>query len=170
MRRFGIIVFCILLLGRPVDSAIGEEPLPNGLTAAILVKLLELEETRCKSPNIRIHVVDDLDLAESLQKLVGTPINNVRLSSVSFGTKLPKGGTDVVVFSGPGDVSRYVAYAREVGALSVTNNRRNLESGASLAIFNNEGIPGILLNHESSVREGMKWLPEILEVAEIYSK
>lgn len=159
-------VFCAVPFGKASDSA----ALPADLTAAILVKLLELELNVRKSQEIRIHVVDNFQLAEGLQKMVGARSGSARLTQVSFGEALPENGTDVLFFSSGENLESLVDYTRQKGVLSVTNDRWLVESGATLAIYNDEGLPGILLNHESSRREGRKWRPEILEVAEVYGE
>lgn len=144
--------------------------LPDGLKAAILVKVLEFEEKSCQIENLRIHVVDDFSLAESLRGLVGKSIKQGRLSKVAYGYSLPKEGVDVLIFNERKNADVYIEYARMHGVLSVTGDRRIVEVGVSLAIFNDEGMPDILLNNASSIREGKKWNPEILEIADLFEE
>ncbi len=157
-----------LILGIALDSRGGDQSLPDVLTATILVKLLELEEKACKTGSLRIHVVDSETLARSIRNFVGARIGSGELVEVTFGSNLPEGGTDVVVFGANQDVADYVEYAKKHRALSVSNVRRGVELGASIAIYDDEGLPGVMLNHESSLREGRKWKPEILEIAELF--
>ena len=74
----------------------------------------------------------------------------------------------MLLFNDRKNAKAYIEYARQHGALSVTENRQNLESGVSLVIFNDEGMPGIVLNNASSILEGKKWNPDILEVADLF--
>lgn len=167
-RSKSVWLVLITALGSPV--ALNAEDLPDGLTAAILVKVLELEEECCKTKDLRIHVMDDVPLAESLQKLVGKRIDEGRLSKVTYGHPLPKLGVDILLFNSQRNARTYIEYARRHGALSVTGNRRIVEDGVSLAIYNDEGMPGILLNNASSIREGKNWKPEILEIADLFEE
>lgn len=153
-----------------VGSRGDDQSLPDSMTAAILVKLLELEEHACKIEDLRIHVVESEALAESIRRFVGSEIGDGQLKEVTIGGDLPENGTDVVVFEGNRNVSTYVDYARKHGALSVSTLRHGAELGASLAIYDDEGLPGVMLNHESSIKEGRKWKPEILDIAELFKK
>lgn len=171
VSRVRPILYCVIVaLGLSVASTAEERPLPDRLTAAILVKLLELDETTAGKMQLRIHVVDDISLAESLRGLIGRKIGDGTLSSVSIGWDLPTKGTDVLLFTKNRNVGEYVNYARKHNVLTVANGSRFLAQGVSLAIFDDEGMPGILLNNGSSIREGQQWNPEILEIAEVYAE
>ena len=159
-----------LLLALTFGSLADDQSLPDDLTAAILVKLLHLDERACRAESLRIHVVDQSELAKSIRKFLGTKIGEGQLAEVTMGGDLPTNGTDVIVFGAKRDISKYTEYARQHSALSVSNVLRGIELGASLAIYDDEGFPGVILNHESSTREGQRWKPEILEIAELFEE
>ena len=74
-----IAIWLALYLALASRAVAQTDELPDGLTAAILVKVLEFEQECCKNEDLRIHVVDDARLAESLQELVGKNIKQGKL-------------------------------------------------------------------------------------------
>ncbi len=167
--REGLLCF-VLSLALAFGSLADDQSLPDDLTTAILVKLLQFNERACRTKSIRIHVVDQSELAKSIRKFLGTRIGEGQLVEVTIGGDLPVNGTDVIVFGVKRDISEYIEYAQEHSALSVSNVLRGVESGASLAIYDDEGFPGVILNHESSTREGQRLKPGILEIAELFEE
>ncbi len=140
--------------------------LPDSLSAAIIVKVLAFESSDRPSESMRIHVLDNKKLARQLEKFVGSDVRGRVLVGVTYGSEIPP-EVDVVVASSGEPLNSAVSYAKTNRAISVTNNPSLVELGAALIVFDDEGLPGILLDREAAKREGLYWEPEILHIARI---
>ncbi|MBK1879575.1 YfiR family protein [Pelagicoccus mobilis] len=144
-----------------------EGSLPPSLSAAILVRLVALDSSRAGAEDIRIHVLGNEALAKELETHVGHSVGARVLGGVSVGDRLPEGRVDVVVVSNRANLPRVLAYSEKRGAISASTNPDFGRLGVSLVIYDDEGMPGILLNRSASRREGLRWEPEILQVAQL---
>ncbi len=140
--------------------------LPDSLSAAIIVKVLAFESSEHRSASIRIHVMDNEKLARQLDKFRGSSIGDRNLVEVSYGSSLVA-GADVVIVSSKSSLKEAIDYATANGAIMVTNNPELQESGAALIVYDDEGLPGILLDRAVAKRDGLYWKPEILQIARI---
>lgn len=155
-------LWCGLAFVSPVSAR--EGTLPHSLSAAIIVKVLAFESSDRSEETMRIHVLDEGKLADELIAYVGTSIRDRSLVGVTRGLEIPE-GVQVVVAVKAGNLDRAIEYARVNKALSVTTNPELKSQGAALIVYDDEGLPGILLNREASGREGLYWEPEILQIA-----
>ncbi|EDY81310.1 hypothetical protein VDG1235_928 [Verrucomicrobiia bacterium DG1235] len=141
--------------------------LPDSLAAAIITKVLAFETSEGRSEAVRIHVMDQESLAKQFLTKKGMMIGNRRVESVTWGEGIPRGGVDVIVASNEKSVLAAIEYARKNRAITVSNNPEMAPLGVSLIVYNDEGMPGILLSRRAAQREGLYWEPQILEIAEI---
>lgn len=140
--------------------------LPDSLSAAIIVKVLAFESSDHGMDSMCIHVMDNEELAHQLKEFEGSKVRGRVLSGVTYGASISP-QADVVVASGRVSLVEAVSYAKSNRAISVTNNPKLIELGAALIVFDDEGLPGILLNLDAAKREGLYWEPEILHIARI---
>lgn len=166
-QRFLTLYLIIALLAGvmvgPVSVA-RDGVLPDALSAAIIVKVLGFESSERSSASMRIHVLDDEKLAKQLMRFQGSSVRNRDLAVVTFGASIQE-GADVVVASSGDSLRSAIAYAKEHGAITVTNNPELIALGAALIVYDDEGLPGILLDRDAAKRERLYWEPEILHIA-----
>lgn len=163
MHLIGVV---LVLLGASLGVA-RERSLPPSLTAAIIVRVVAFETSERDGPALSIHVLDDETLAKELKGHVGVAVGSRTLTNVSFGANLPAGDADVVIATKKNNLSKAIKYSKEVGAISVATDPALAALGVSLVVFDDEGMPGVLLNRAAAKREGLHWEPEILQIAQL---
>lgn len=160
-------LFFAVWVSAGIHSAWGQEgALPDSLSAAIIVKVLGFESSERPNESMRIHVLDNENLALQLAKFEGSEVRGRKLVGVTYGSEIPP-EVNVVVASSGGSINSAVSYAESNRAISVTNNPNLLERGAALVVYDDEGLPGILLDKAAAKREGLYWEPDILHIARI---
>ena len=160
-------IAALFFLGATVLPMRAERPLPHKLTAAILVKLIEFEKRAESDKSLSIHVVGDSILAGVLREMIGAKSGRRVLGTVTEGDALPESQVDVVLVAKSDNLESILDQARARGIMSASNSRRLAEDGISISIFDDEGMPGVMLNRSASKQEGLTWQPEILEIARV---
>ncbi len=147
-----------------MSSVAFADSLPDKLTVAIIFKLIEYDERFDKRESVKVHVISSASIASVMAGYQGKRFNNLEIMKVTHSDKLPESEVDVI-FIGGGKIKEIVDHARENRVLTVTNRPDYSKDGVSLIVFNDEGLPGILINTVSSGLEGVLWKPEVLDVA-----
>lgn len=153
-----------------MSSCLMAKELPDKLTSLILLKVAEYDKRIYDKNTLVIHVVDDDLMAEALRKLIGKKIGNAVLSKVTTGYELPGQKVDIIFIGEVDNVKKYLNYSRANKVISVTNKIQYVSKGITLAIYDDEGMPGVILNTMASFKEGVEWFPEILEIAKLTNK
>ncbi len=146
------------------------EPLPQRLAAPILIKVISLEEMTSSKDNIDLFVAGNKLIAEYLQKRINTSIGQARLNSVSTQFSDDMEPPDVIYVGNVSDsyFSLLSNYAIKHKVMIVSEAPESISKQVAVAIYDNEGIPGILLNLSTSKKLALKWNPDILKVVDVY--
>ena len=158
LSAFTLAAFCALGQASPLGK-----PLPPKLTAAILVKLATFESKAAEKSTLRVHVISDAALFNELKN--GTW--KTTLVEVSFGPSIPSTGVDVIFISRSTDLDLAIDYSRSNRAIAATDDPRLAKNGASLAVFDDQGLPGILINAAASKAAGLHWKADIMQIAKL---
>lgn len=159
----------MLLLGGYLTVAYGNQ-LPDRLTAAILLKIIEFDKRQAEKNDIHIHVISDEELIAHLKQYEGRKIGQAKISKVTAGVSFPDGEVDVVFIGKTKRLPEILKLTRNNKVTSISSIVEYSAEGVSVVIFDDEGVPGILLNTVSSKLEGASWDPEILEVANVINE
>lgn len=169
LRRCNILFLCSLLFvfsNWPLACA-SDGSLPPSLSAAILIRVISFEELSKNEKDISIHILDEGILSEEIKAHVNARVGSGRLARVTVGADIPDALVDVVVITKASQLEAALEYTERFGSISVGMESAFAERGVSLTIYDDEGMPGILLNRGASDKEGLRWEPEILQVAKV---
>lgn len=156
-----VLVCC--LCSAPLTQA---EPLPTPLNGALLLKLIDYEDSLKQKNEIRILVVNDLALANHLAQKIGTALGG-RLAAVYRDT-LPQGtAADVIYLNSERQLAELRVYAKKRGALTVGHELALAHKGVALILFDDGGLPGITISVAPSKELGLRWDPKVLEVSQL---
>ncbi len=161
------LVFTLLIVAFMVEGVRAQEkPAPPAIASGLIVKLLALEKTIGAKGDISIHVIGNADAAALLTKAIGTKIGGATLKSVTSGDDLPGTPPSVIFLSDETKVAAVIEYTRANKVLSVTNMPNLVSSGVTLGIaVGGDGKPKVLLNTDSSNKEGRGWNPALMKIA-----
>lgn len=165
--QLSLVVAFLLSLSLACETIARGKSLPDSLTAAIVIKVLAFESSERESTTLRIHILDNDNLATQFESFVGTSVRSRTLEAVTRGPTVPEEGVDVVIASGEAGLRQAISLAERYRAITVTNNPQLTQLAVSLTVFDDEGLPGILLDKKGARREGLYWEPEILQIAKI---
>ncbi len=163
--RVFLVLICFLCSMQFSTNTFAEKALPNSLTAAILIKLIGYEKNSNNKKTVDIFVLGDESFAKELNKYIGKPIASTTLGSVRFGSELPDNPPDVLFIGKFKYIKSATNYTKTHKIMSVSYDPLIVGLGVSLLIFDDEGMPGVILNTSSSHSEGLSWTPEVLEIA-----
>ncbi len=166
----GLMIRFYVLLLVLFCSSVYAEPLPQRLAVPILLKVLSLEEVTSSKDNIDLLVAGNNLIAEYLQERINASIGQARLNSVSTQFSDDMEPPDVIYVGNVSDsyFSQLSAYANKHKVMLVSEMPERISKQVVVAIYDNEGMPGILLNLSASKKLALKWDPEILKVVDIY--
>jgi hypothetical protein len=157
----------ILLLWLTGFGSAQAEPLPDGLAAALVLKLIPLEQRLRQQQDINIVVIGSPSLYELLNLSVGRSLGQGKVGSVSNSLEAAR-YADVLYTDQAEVLENLRPYLIERSILTLS---RSLDTGkqmVALAMYDDEGMPGIMINTSASRRLGIRWEPAILEVASIF--
>ena len=135
--------------------------------AETILKLVSFEK-HCsgESSEITVYVLGSEEVAEELDKMIGTRVGNATLKKVEKGTELPDDIPDVFYIGDDTKLFSTIMFTRTQKVLSVTGLTHMAEKGVTLNIAAAEdGSPSITLNLTASKEEDLDWNPAILKIA-----
>lgn len=143
-------------------------------TAENLVKIIKLEKSLAsKGDAINIYVLNDSELTTALQAKVGSKVGKSTVGTVSGGSSLPSGGTDILYIGNPDAYLMDAAalqsvkeFTRTNGVLSVTHEAMLIFKGLSLFVGVEGSTPKFMINLRASKEEGAEWQPAAVKIAE----
>ena len=144
------------------------KPLPSSLTAALLVKVANYEHSLTLKDDINILVINDKAVADTLLDKIGVQIAGGKLQGVKHVERYSGEEADIIFIGRMKGAEQLVEKLALKSILTVSGDDRLLEDGVVLCLYDNEGVPGILLNLESSKKSGLLWNPDILNFATPY--
>ncbi len=159
-----------LSLGLILPNLSFAQDLPTPLTSALMLKIVELEQNLSAGKQLTIMVINDPALAKTLKTRQGKAVKDSLLASVIAIEKLSEAGDNIpdILFIGrTKNTKDVIAFANKHKILTVTGDSNAVYQGMILAFYNNEGVPGILLNLPASKANGFQWQPEILNVVSV---
>ena len=157
---------CFALAALLPASLLMGKSLPPRLTAAIILRIIALESNLQEGSSIRIHVLDDDELYEFLLAQAGQKVGRATLEQVSRGEGELLRTANVVVTSDQGIMDKLLPRLPN-RPLLLCSTQSKLEGVVAIAVFDDQGMPGILLDPERSRELGLLWKPEILKVAKV---
>ncbi len=161
---------CAFVLILTVSNLGFSQELPAPLTSALMLKIVELEQSLSEGQKLTIAVINDKPLARILLSRQGKAIKNSQLNKIlpiNNLSELREVIPDIIFVGRTSSTKNIIKFANTHNILTITENIEAVSQGVILALYNNEGIPGILLNLSASKANGFQWQPEILNVASI---
>ena len=166
MKRFTLVIGMwvigmILILNAQLPAQTKEAP--ASIAAALLVKVIGFEKN-ISSGDITIYVLGKSDVDEELTKIIG----QANIKKVLSGNNLPSSKPSILFIANAGKLNAAIKYTQDNKILSVTNLPDLVSDGATLGFgVGTDNKPKILLNINSSAKEGLDWNPAIMKVAQI---
>ncbi|AWB65310.1 hypothetical protein C2869_02110 [Saccharobesus litoralis] len=160
----------ILLLGVLLTSENSQaEPLPAGLVVPIMLKLVSLEDNLSQQDEITIQVIGRDDVADIAKARVGYAVGNAKLGAVTMADGMPKTAPDVIFAAKLSDaaLAQLVEYCRQHNVVLIGEQPELINKGLALVLFNDEGVPGVLLNLAKSKQHQLRWHPDVLNVVTV---
>ena len=159
-RKLAALFISLLLI-----SQTHAKPLPTQMTGAIILKLMQLEARSDTPRELNILIINDSDLVKYLRTKLGTKIGKMTLTQVWL-DKAPNQETPNIIYvNSSKQLEKTIAYAKEINALTISNDITQAKSGVVLFIYDDEGMPGIAINIDASKRMGYKWDSKILNIS-----
>lgn len=161
--------FFALSLSGLLSNRAWAEALPARLSSAIAVKLIAMEQSRAGDDSVAIYVVGGAKVYSNLRRIHNAGQSGLLLAEPKAGSGLPKGKVDVIYLAKgyENQLPLYVDYARNHNALLIGESPEYINQGLVFAIFNDKGLPGVMLNINESNRLKLKWDPQVLEVVKL---
>lgn len=166
-RAAHICVRIILSFLLGVSLSLNARPLPAPLTAALILKISALEKQTREKKTLTIQVINDEELANYLIEHEGESFGNQTIGNVINGDTLGKQQPDII-FVGRGKsldaITRY-AIAHKIPTFS--DDVALVNKNIVMAVYDNEGVPGIVLNQRLSQQHQLLWDPKILNFVKL---
>lgn len=160
-------LLCSLTLAMTCTAA----PLPTPLTAALMLRISELEKNISSGQSITIVVINNQSLAKLLENKKGTVIGNksyikdvIHLNNIK---NLENYNANIIYVGRTEQMDTILDYAKTQQAITISSDINSIEQGIVLSLYDNEGIPGILLNLTASKSNSLNWNPDILNIVAI---
>jgi hypothetical protein len=161
-----LVVALSLLLGLlALPSKADDTALPARLNAALTLKIASYELHLSNQKHISILVLNDLELSKYLKERIGTKIGNSTLSYVNHDSDINNYTPDIIFVGQQNKLNNTLSYAHKNKVLTITKGKKLALSGVVLTLYDDEGIPGIILNLGASKENDLTWNPEILNFA-----
>lgn len=136
---------------------------PAAIAVALLVKVIGFEKD-ISSGDITIYVLGSSDVTKELKKVIG----QANIKSVQSGNDLPSSIPSILFICDVKKAEKATKYTQDNKILSVTNLPDLVTEGVTLGFgVGSDNKPKILLNINSSAKEGLNWNPAIMKVAQI---
>ncbi|WP_075186492.1 YfiR family protein [Teredinibacter haidensis] len=154
----------LLMFGACIGSLnVYSKTLPAPLMAALLVKVASFERQTSSKQNIVIQVINDDHLAKQLQTYIGQSIGQGKIIEIVSRSQAITETTDIVFVGRTSRLIDLLAETRKKNILTFTGHKTLAYEGVIVGLFDNEGVPGILLNLISSRESGLRWETDILD-------
>jgi hypothetical protein len=158
---FLLTVGCLLVFNGFLLAQVNEAPAP--IAAALLVKVIGFEKN-ISAGEITIYVLGSNDISNELKKVIG----QANIKTVQSGNSLPSSKPSILFVADNGKDDMATKYTQENKVLSATNIPDLVSKGVTLGFgVGSDNKPKILLNVNSSAKEGLDWNPAIMKVAQI---
>jgi hypothetical protein len=158
---FLLTVGCLLVFNGFLLAQVNEAPAP--IAAALLVKVIGFEKN-ISAGEITIYVLGSNDISNELKKVIG----QANIKTVQSGNSIPSSKPSILFVADNGKDDMATKYTQENKVLSATNIPDLVSKGVTLGFgVGSDNKPKILLNVNSSAKEGLDWNPAIMKVAQI---
>ncbi|BFM12418.1 hypothetical protein R50072_25710 [Simiduia litorea] len=158
-------ILAALLVSLLLISQAHAKPLPTQMTGAIILKLMQLEARSDAPSELNILIINDPDLVKYLRTKVGAKIGNMTLAKVWLNVAPNQETPHLIYLNSSKQLEKTIAYAKDINALTISNDISQAKSGVVLFIYDDEGMPGIAMNIGASKLMGYKWDPKILKIS-----
>ncbi|GAA5316440.1 MAG: hypothetical protein AseanaTS_16440 [Candidatus Pelagadaptatus aseana] len=162
LRLSGVVLVAMLVLMSPTLA----KPLPEKMSAVLLLKSLELVENLDLQDPVKVLVLGNVKVANTLEALMNNSADRPLQVQVLTNQAPELVQPDVIFLSPQASLPEVMLYAEQSKVLTVTDNIDLATQGVVLTLYDNEGLPGIILNVGASRASGVQWSPQILEVAD----
>ena len=156
-----IIIIFIGFLALPISAQ--DNALPTTLNAALTIKIASFETALNNKKNISILVINDKALHQQFKRQVGRNIAGGVLMDAFHDSDINQHKPDIIFIGRSKSSADIILYAEKNNVLTITSKKSLAEQGIALALFDDEGSPGILLNLVASRKHRLNWNPEILD-------
>lgn len=140
---------------------------PYKLQAALFFKILNFHNGVNQGKDVVIHVVDNPEFAGEMKTYIGKKIGKSTLTRVTEGDRFAGKIPSVVYVGRKENIEPILEFTRAHSILSITGHPGLLKKGVTMGIGEHEKKPRILLNIESSKKEGVNWNPVIIKISKI---
>jgi hypothetical protein len=168
LREWPVIKWTALWLSGwiAVAANVCARPLPTELTSALLLKAVELETRLGAKDALTILVLGNRELFSALRARRRDVIGTGNLQEILRDELPTKAKPDVIFIGRHTDLTAILEYAQRHQILTVSDNIALASRGVAMILYDDDGLPGILLNITVSKQRGLVWKPEILEFVE----
>lgn len=149
--------------------SLNAEPLPAKLSAAVMLKLLSLEQSISDKKSLSFMVVNEPGILSFLKKYEGKKVGSTLIGQVFEGDLNTKIIPDVIYLGmlNKKEVDKWFDFIKQHKLLSFGQSSKLMTKGMVITIFNDEGVPGVLLNLNASKKLELKWNPKVLDVVKV---
>lgn len=142
--------------------------LPPSLNAALLAKVVSMENRLSAREDLVLMVFNNPALQEQLQSLSNRSDKRVNFQTVVGADTAPASvRPDVIYVNNLGQLQSVIDYAREHRCMLVSHDRELIAEGVAIVLFDDEGLPGIRISKASSRALGLNWNPVLLNFSYI---
>ena len=162
-----ILGLCLWILG---VSSVLAEPLPPTLVVPIMLKLVSLEDGLMDHEKLRVQVIGRADVHQEAMTRIGSEVGNGVLTDVVLSGELLHTPPHVIFAAklDPEQLKKLHQYCQQHGVLLIGEQPELVSQGLALVLYNDEGVPGVLLNLSQSKKFKLRWHPDVLNVVSVY--
>jgi len=164
MRRFLILVL-LLVLTISLSAKITQSS--PGKAAQSVISVGVFEKNLAKTGEISIYVLGNKKVASNLKNYLNQKIGKAKLKQVKYGETLPSEKPDILFLGQKKKVEQVKKYCRKNNVLSITNLPSLVNKGITMGIGMQDGQTQLVLNPDSTKKEGVKWKSAIMKIAKV---
>lgn len=159
------VVFLFICGTLPLSAQ--QKEAPAKVAAPLILKLCALEKNILNNAdNISIYVLSAPEVTKEFKQVLGQKLGQLTVKSVEEGNELPKTKPSILYIGDATKVENAIKYTQTNKILSATGIPELIKKGVTLGIgLGEDDRPKILLNLNSTVKEGLNWSPAIMKIA-----
>ena len=170
MRTYngGIILVIFLWMTSSLCEARPLEEAPLNIQAALLVKLLALNQNVNRGGDLVIYVVGAPKFAQTMKPAIGRNIGKSKLANVEELDHVPEAapsGPAVLYVGQLEPLESCLAYCKKNQILSITGIPDLMDKGITMRIGVEHKKPAVLLSTTLSTQEGIQWDSKVFAIA-----
>jgi len=136
------------------------------IQSALFIKVLGFN--KALEGNLIIYVLGADEFAGEFRTQIGNRVGDGRLYAVIRGERLPADVPDIVYIGEGCNLEKVLDYTERNRVMSISGNPGYVGKGVSLIIAIEDGKPRLIVDTESSIREGVEWNKQMIRISQIY--